>query len=446
MSITRIVELQREILSEVASKWYSDSDTIAADLRKLGSRIQPSRYGYRRPIETYPGGAFAKADFDGGALTRSGQGNYTKLRAGYYNMSFGFEYTLEQKRLAMSNIDQFKSFTQKVSDNAMKLFETHMNILFFMDGTGRLTSSASAHSSGTYTFAAAGDKLGTFRVPIGCFVDVWDTTGATKRSGGPFQVIHVDNTARTVTLNATPSGAAATDLLAIPDLDIYGPATSTGGNSTYPGSMPFTGAGIGGDSFVHGIDYALDDNSSSYYFGVQRSTHLLGLQPTTVDASASLTFNHMAELKARMSLRHSTDVWTNWRGFMSPGHNTSLANLIQTTQLITVNGDKAQMVDNYPKVDYGYGSPINIDGIPVSPCRYTKRDVVQCFNPKDFAMIGLDPEYFEGHGAGPTLMMRNASGAPLTKFQIFLLATCEYMGGVPGHAGLIKNVTPASYA
>jgi hypothetical protein len=430
-------------------------NTMLASIRRQGRTIPQSRYGVRFPVQLYRSGVAYKADLDGGTLGYTSQGAYSSIRAAYYNVAFGIGYTHEQQKTAKTNVAAAQKLTEQIVSEGLEMIEGTSLVYMFGDGTGRLTSSSSAYSSGTYTFKGASDRYGVYRVEPGTVVDVWDSGLTTKRAGGPYIVVQQDPTAATAKLVGLTSGAttvtagASGDVLTVVALDVYGPAGPTTGNSTYPGTLPFAGAGVSGDSFIHGLDYVMDDNTSSYYCGVQRSTSVQGLVPVSVDAAGALTFTHMAELRVRSTIKIGGEYSKGWRGFMNPANAVNLQALIQRTQLVMNGpgpGGKAYMYDNVPEAGYDEGSTIMMDTVPVTSTRLCRRDHVQCFRPEDIAMVGEDFTPFPNAAGGTTHIQRASTGFMKTAFEIQLTAAMEYVHPAPGQCGFVKGITLPSYA
>ena len=293
------VAAQLEQVRNVMVELFEDSDQISAMFKKNSKNIKNlSRYLYRIPLMLYRGGNFHKYSANEGPL---GKGTGMKLSS----LQAGFIYSIRMYRVSDEQVDLSKNTKQSVVDvlattlaGAATEAQCDDDISLHGDGTGKLTNSSSAVTSTTMTFNDATDKLGIARLREGMTVDVWDSTGATKRAlttptDGPLTIIAIDDNSKQVTFNTAVTGIVAGDLLAFPDMEEYGPSSLTTFSSGWPASNALTTqGGLTGDSWRHGIYYAHDATSSNYYLGKQKST-IPQLIPTRINGAAQpLTYAH----------------------------------------------------------------------------------------------------------------------------------------------------------
>jgi hypothetical protein len=279
MAIANLVSAQLEQVAQFTVDIFEDSEQISSLFKKNARTIkQLSRYLYRFPIKLYRGGTGAKYNANGGALPVGTSMKLNHLQAGYIYWARTYRVTDEEVDLTHNT----KASVVDVLSTLMSEGPTEMavddDIALHGDGTGILTEGSSAVSATTMTFAAVDDNLGVSNLREGMAVDVWDSTGATKRAlttaaDAPLVIIAIDDSTNTITFNTAVAGITAGDIVAFKDMDAYGPSTLTaGGAADWPATNALTSeTGLGGDSFRHGLRYAHNDSSSSYYLGKQRS-------------------------------------------------------------------------------------------------------------------------------------------------------------------------------
>jgi len=278
MAIANIVAAQLEQVANVTVDIFEDSEQISALFKRNARTIKNlSRYLYRYPIKLYRGGTGGKYNANGGALPPGTSMKLSSLQAGYIYYARTYRVSDEEVDLTNNTKASVVDVLSTLMAEGVDEMAVDDDIALHGDGTGLLTNGSSAVSSTTMTFAAADDYLGIAMLREGMAVDVWDSTGATKRAlttpaDGPLVIIAIDDTNNIVTFNTAVTGITAGDKIAFKDMDAYGPTALTTGSSAWPATNALTSeTGLGGDSFRHGIRYAHDDNSSSYFNGKQRS-------------------------------------------------------------------------------------------------------------------------------------------------------------------------------
>lgn len=356
MGVTDTTATQLEQVSKDMVELYNDSDQLAGKVKaKNKGNVTISRYLYRQPLELYLGGNFHKINMDGGTLGQGTGMKNTFVTFGFIATARSYIVTDEQASTTgsseQSNVDVMARQLAKATRQA----QIDDDIALHGDGTGKLTNPSSAVSSTTMTFAAATDTLGINRLVQGMCVDVWDTTGATKRAGAaavPTYITNIDYANKIVTLSQAITAITATDLLAFPALDVYGPSTLVSFSSTWPAGGLTNGPGLTGDSFRHGIQYANDYTTSNYYGGKLKST-ISQLLPSRVDGTGStITFDMVLKGLDLITQRRDKDAMKGLEGIYHMKQRRSLFG-----QGVNIsNWNRGQTSDKMPDL-----MPSNID-------------------------------------------------------------------------------------
>jgi len=225
----------------------------------------------------------SKISLSTGVYPKGTSPKFISLQSGYISSAIAYRLDLETIELTEGNDLALTNVLGDMLASAMDKAAQHDEITQFQNGTGILTNESSAPTpagAGTLvsamSFATAGDYLRTGRISEGMAVDAWSSDGATKRvaatADDPAVVESVDQATATVNLSQaiTVNPAGANDVLAFRALDAYGPATLVQGASGWPDNT--VEAGIGGDSWRHGIHYPNDVATGTYYLGKLKST------------------------------------------------------------------------------------------------------------------------------------------------------------------------------
>ena len=278
VSVIDVVAAQIERVRQKLQPIFESSAEVASMIKKAGGdKVDISRYLYRIPLQQFRGGNFHKYTADGGSLGIGTGMLLSSLQAGYITTVRSYRVTDEESDTSATTAQSVVNVFNKTLADAMTESQIDDDITLHTDGTGILTNSSSAtNGTTTLTFAGTTDTLGVNRLREGMCVDAWDTTGATKRvptSGtAPTYITAIDYVGLVVTLSQSIAGLTSGDILAFPNLDVYGPSTLTSFSSTWPGGGLTNGPGLTGDSFRHGLYYANDSNSANYYLGKLKST------------------------------------------------------------------------------------------------------------------------------------------------------------------------------
>ncbi len=446
-SIIDTVSSQIETVEKNLQKYFESSDQIAGLIKAAADAVTVSRYLYRIPFQQWRGGVLRKLQYNEGDMGAGTGMKLNSLTAGYIVTNRVFRIGTEQKETSGDSKQSTVDVFQKTLAEAMLEAQIDDDVALSTDGTGKLTNSASASSATTLTFAAVTDSMGVNRLREGTSVDVWDTTGATKRIGGPYQIINIDYTNKIVTFGSAVTGIAATDLLAIANLDVYGPAALTSFSSTWPGGGLSNNAGLTGDSYRHGYLYSNDATGSNYYLGKLKST-ISQLIPTRVNAAnSSLVFQYGLQGLDGIRQRRDKDAV---KGLIGIAHmaqrsqafiiGTAISNkFIQGTSFgksLDIMPDNKQYEDTF-----------DFCGITCHVSKRQDRSRFDFINPSVWGRAQLHETKFYDAGDGRKIYpVRAATGNLVTAMETHIVQAYDFVNRDPGASFYIDSLTvPSGY-
>jgi hypothetical protein len=423
-------------------KYFESTNRLAKLIGKANVETISDKL-YRIPFLKYIGGTFQKFDADNGVLGYGSGLNIDKLTAGYVYTSYGC--TISKRAMdttatpgqAIVNV-----FSYQLS-NAMAEMGVMDDVVLHGSGDGELTNSGSATGSWsggtTYTFNAGGDTLGVNRLREGMAVEVFDTTGATKRVNGtnagyPFIIDHIDWDNRIVYLNATVTGAVSSDILVFTD------QSSSGQRQTAQSGWP-----LSGDTFRHGIYYANDNTGAHYYLGQLRS-NVPQLNPSYVSGtSSSWTHNHTLQMRDKLIQRRDESVLMGMFGVV---HMAQRAQAFSIGIAISnwFRGKKDEMIDLMPE-NIGYEQAFEFAGFTHYISKRQYRDRIDYINPKLWGRAQLhDTKFHEEHGQGPIFPTRSSSGQLKAGWEFFVVQAFDFVCFDPGGEAYMNSFNvPSGY-
>lgn len=371
VSVTDVVPAQIEKVRQKLQPIFESSSEVSSMIKKAGGdKVDISRYLYRIPLQLYRGGNFHKYNADGGSLGFGTGMSLSSLQAGYITTVRSYRVTDEESDTSATSAQSVVNVFQKTLADAMTEAQIDDDITLHTDGTGILTNQSSATSSTSITLAATTDTLGVNRLREGMCVDVWDATGATKRAptsgSAPTFITNIDYNGKVVTLSQSIASITSTDILAFPNLDIYGPSTLTTASSTWPGQGLSNGPGLTGDSFRHGVFYANDATTSNYYLGKLKST-ISQLLATHISASSALfSFGLVLQGLDAITQRRDKEATKGLRGIAHMKQRQAIFQIgINISNIFLKAGDsQGKMPDLMPN-NIGYTDMFYLCGVPV---------------------------------------------------------------------------------
>jgi hypothetical protein len=445
-TVVDVVSAQIEKVRDKLEMYFESSDQIAGLIKKAGAdKVEVSRYLYRIPVMKWRGGHFHKVNLDGGSFGTGTGMNITHLTAGYYTSARSYQITDEQVNTSDDTTKSVVNVFQRTLADAMLEAQIDDDICFHGDGTGKLTNPASSSpSSNQLVFAGATDYLGVGKLREGMSVDVWDSTGSTKRANGPYQIVNIDYSSKTVTFGSAVTGITGTDLLAISDADEYGPATLTSFSSTWPGGGLTNGPGLTGDSFRHGLYYANDATAANYYLGRQKSA-FSQLMPTRVNAANSaLVFPHGNLLIDGIYQRRDKDVVKGLIGVAHMAQRSQVFNIgIAISNWNRSKSDK--MIDVMPS-GLGYDETFDFCGIKCYLSKRQDRSRFDFFNPKNWGRVQTHDTKFKEVGGKTVFEVRNGDGNLTAAVEFHIVQSFDFVCFDPGAGAYISDLSlPTGY-
>jgi hypothetical protein len=438
VTIVDTVSAYIETVRPNLEKYFEASDQIASWIKKSTAAEKVNRYLYRIPVQKWNGGVFSKLQLSEGTVPSGNGMALTKLTAGYFGSSHSFRVSFEQKESTNTVINVF----QEQLKNAILESQVQDDITFHGDGTGKLTNAASTGTSTTLTFADTTDTLGINRLREGMTVDVWDSAGSTLRSGGPYQITNINYATKTVTFASAPTGMGTTDLLAVANVDVYGPSTPTSFSSTWPGDALTNNPGLTGDSFRHGLYYANDDTSANYYLGVQKSA-LPQLIPVRVNASSSaLVFNHGQQMLDQMMQRFDKDIIKGIRGISHFTQRRQVFNIGTAIATKFVSGTQFGQSLDISASNRNYDDTFDFCGVSCAVSKRQYTDRFDFINPEKWLRAQLFETKFLEDGNGNTIhMVRNGDGNLVMAFEFHVVQGYDFACVMPASGAYISNLS-----
>ena len=437
VSVTDVVYAQIERVRNKLQTLFETSSELSGMIKKAGGdKVEISRYLYRIPIQLYRGGNFHKYSTDGGSLGIGTGMLISSLEAGYITTVRSYRVTDEEKDTSATSAQSVVNVFQKTLADAMTESQVDDDITLHTDGTGVLTNQSSAtNGSTTLTFAGATDTLGINRLREGMTVDAWDSALASKRaptSGtAPTFLSSIDYTGKIVTLSQSIASLTATDVLAFPDLDAYGPSTLVSFSSTWPGDGLSNGPGLTGDSFRHGIYYVNDATTSNYYLGKLKST-IPQLLATRVNASSS-AFTFAMPLQGLDAIIQRRDPETV-KGLKGICHMKQREAIFQVGVNIS-NWNRGQTSDKMPDLmpsNLQYTANFDLCGVPtmISKRQYTDR--IDFINPSLWGRAQTHDTRFKTVSGKSVFEVRTSSGTIAASQEFHIEQAFDFVCYDPG--------------
>ncbi len=446
VSVLDVVGAQIERVDKKLTPIFESSSEVASMFKKLGKEaVTASRYLYRMPLQQWRGGNFHKYNADGGSLGIGTGMMITSLEAGYITTVRSYRVTDEEKETSETSAQSVVNVFEKTLADAMTESQVDADISLHGDGTGILTNQSSAtNGTTTITFAGATDTLGINRLREGMCVDVWDATGANKRAGAaavPTYITNIDYDNKVVTLSQAITTITATDILAFPALDVYGPSTLVSFSSTWPGGGLTNGPGLTGDSFRHGIYYMNDVTTSNYYLGKLKSTVSQLLANRVNASSGAFTFGMILQGLDKVTQRRDKDSTQGLRGIVHMKQRQAIFQIGVNVSNIWLkpgesNGKMPDMMPNNIK----YTDIFYLCGVPtmISKRQYTDR--IDLINPSIVGRVETHPIRFKEVGGKKVFEVRGSDGTISASTEFHIEEAMDWAGADPGTGVFVDSL------
>jgi hypothetical protein len=446
-TVLDLVPGQLETVRTELEKMFEQSDQIAGMVKKSAKPQKISRYLWRLPLKLFQGGHRQKATANAGSIGIGTNMLLNSLTAGYFYSTLTYRIT---KEMVDTTADSSQAVVNVVSEtlaNAMIEAQCDDDIIWHTDGTGVLTNASSAIAAGppaTMTFAGATDTIGISRLREGMTVDVWDTGLTTKRvaaTGAPLVIVSIDYDAKKVTFDQGITSLTSTDKIVWRSVDIHGPSTPTSFSSAWP--QTGIAAGLGGDSFRHGMPYINDYTASNYYLSKQRSA-IPQLIPTRVNGGGNpLEWDMGHQMIAKMIQRWDNDAWRNLTGVAAVVQKFQVWNLGIAISTRFVQGENfAGTVDASP-TNRGYTETFDFCGIT---CYLSKRQDKARIDFVNFNKLGraqlFDTDYYRNPLDNRYVFEARSTsdGSVLMAVDFAIIQAFDYVSFNPGMNAVIDNL------
>lgn len=443
-TVVNSVSVQLEQVADMVERYWDHSTSLASRL-KPSKTVAASRYLYRVPFQTQTGGSMRKYDANGGDMGGGSGPVYSNLTAGYFDSTFNFEITKEQKDYSESNGSAMADVMTDILSQAFDQLEVFDNINLFGDGTGKYTNAASASpAANQLTFASATDTLGINRLFIGQSVSVWDATGATQRADGPYTITNIDTQSKVVTFDANITGVASTDLLAVANVAAYGPSTLTSFSSTWPGGGLTNGAGLTGDSWRHGLAYVNNATGANYYLGKLRSTNSLLVPVQVAAASNALTFSMVELAKNLLIQKRDEKVLEGSMCVVHMAQRAQLQDSVVATSVFYRDSTSAAMPDMQPMAE----GEFTVSNVKFFADKRQDKARVDSFKAdKWFRVEGHPTKWLDyGDGQKVRLMTVGSTGNAKSTYELKLIQKMDTGCSDPGAGFFIDGLAvPTNY-
>jgi len=433
--VNDVISAQLEQVNPVLVDIFEQSDYISGKVKPATKAQTVSRYIYRMPFKRYNGGDLAKVNANGGAMPPGTAQLQGALYGGYYRSAMGWTLTDEMMDTTASPGQSIVNVLTDTLANAMREAQVMDDITFHQPGNGILTNASSAitnTTNATMTFASATDFLGVNLLREGLCISVWDATGATERAAAtaaPIIIQNINYNTRTITLNQEVTTLTETDIVAFRGMAAYGPSTLTTYNSSYPGTPPITGNGIGGDSYRHGFPYMTDPTASNYFYGIQKST-ISQLLPVSVNAnSTGIEWEMIFRIIAQVQRKRDNDPYKNLMGIAEMAQRTAVMNLgMNITTNMQTTGDFGRSLDQIPD-NVGSSDVFNMAGIPCYTSKRQWRDRIDFIDLSKIQRVQLFDTRFKqrGGGGGYIFEDRDTNGNVITSQSFWIEQSYDYV-------------------
>lgn len=439
VSVIDVVYAQIERVRNKLQPIFESSSEVAGMIKKAGGdKVEVSRYLYRIPLQQFRGGNFHKYNADGGSLGIGTGMLISSLQAGYITTVRSYRVTDEEKDTSSSSAQSVVNVFQKTLADAMTEAQIDDDITLHTDGTGILTNTSSAISGSTImTFAGATDTLGINRLREGMCVDVWDATGANKRapSSGtaPTFIVTIDYSNKIVTLSQGIASLAATDILAFPNLDVYGPSTLVSFSSTWPAGGLTNGPGLTGDSFRHGLYYANDSTTSNYYLGKLKST-IPQLLATRVNASSSaFTFAMVLQGLDAVTQRRDKDATKGLKGICHMKQRQAIFQIgVNISNIYLKGGESGGKNSDLMASNIEYTDSFDLCGIPTMLSKRQYTDRIDFINPSLWGRAQTHDIRFKNVGGKTVFEVRGSDGTISASTEFHIEQAFDFVDYDPG--------------
>lgn len=449
-SVSDVQQAQIEAVRKNLQDYFESTNQLASIIEKDAETEQISQKLYRIPVRKWRGGVYQKFNADAGDMGNGSGQSIDKLTAGFIYTNLAYELSQQSidttQNKALSRVNNLEE-TLAYAINESQVYD---DMGLHGDGTGKLTNSGSAYTTGgwsggtldTMTFAGATDTLGINNLRPGMSVLVYNSAGTAARTtyagtqtttSGPIQIDHIDASAKVVYFNGTIASGANSDLLAF--------AGTSATLQSFQSGWPLTG-----DSFRHGIRYANDATGSNYYLGQLKSGFTQLLAKHIAAGNNPITFQMFLLVRDQIGQDRDPEVLNGLVGIAHFAQRTALLNSVQATANWLRTDVSQKAIDLIPK-NHDYYDIVEVAGMKVYLSKRQDKARVDLINPKTWGRTWVRKTDFHEVG-GRTVFEGRMSTGNLKATQFFaIIQAYDYWCADPGAQGYLDGLTlPSGYA
>ena len=285
-----------------------------------------------------------------------------------------------------------------------------------LSSLGQATAVTSGGGLTTYTMNASKGVTGVRR---GEYYDLYDSTLATIRAGGPYKLSAIDWANRKLTFTGIVTGAAATDQVVF---------EGSGGIANPPG--------------LKGLLYHNNTAESGTTHGVNRALEP-ELWPNKRDASGRPTFQMGEQMAHQIFVRRSIDsgMPEGIKVLCPVGQQANIRENVMDIANFNLAQGKLN-ADLMPQADMNF----NFAGVPAILDRNQLSDRLDYFVPGDWSIAQIDPPgFFEIEGRKIHPVVDTATGVPTAQSWFALYSLQDFLCHDFGHAAVIYNCSQPTY-
>jgi hypothetical protein len=453
--------VQLEAVDSDLQMWFEESMSEFSRFFTASEKVHRlSRYLWRFAGKTVPSGVMSKMSLSTGVYPKGTSPKYISLQSGYISSAIAFRLDLESIELTEGNDLALTDVLGDMVSGAMERAAQMDEVSQFQNGNGIITGQSSAPTPAgagtavsTMSFATAGDYLRVGMLSEGMAVDVWSPDGATKRvaatTDDPVVIESIDQATATVTFsqNVTVNPAGVNDVLAFRALDAYGPSTLGTGSSTWPDNT--AEAGLGGDSWRHGIYYPNAVTTADYYLGQLKSTYPQLVSNRVNAQDKSIGWAHGRVLQDAIIDRRGVDR-VNLVGVAHQAQRSAIEDLGISISTVQIPNAGFQSQVDMVAHDRNYAGTFMYANIKHYLSRRQNASRIDYVNPDNLHRTQLFPTRFaQGGDTGRNHIFRGrdqATGRPATYFEFWVEQCYDCFCSDPAVQGYIDALrVPGGY-
>lgn len=433
------IEKVRPVLETVTE----NSEALLKLIKPDSRSEQIGRYLFRIPYEQHPAGLLRKTNADGGVAKKGTSFKTSHQVAGFFFATLMVTLTHEEIKLTEGGRAVIPALPRVMGQMSVTMMNM-LDIGLHTSGTGVLTE-ASTLATGSNQLTFADGVLGVSRLRRGMAVSVWDSALANKRSPAsaatPLYILTIDHGAKTVTFNQNVTSLTTGDILTFADIDVYGPATPTSFAAAFP-TLPASqtaGAGIGGDSFWHGMEYYNDATDANYVLAKQKSAEPQ-FKAEHISGGGLLTFSHGQQILDRLRERHDDGGKGLWWVF-GPKQREQIWKIGTSIATKHITGDKLGALTDFGASNMEFEDQFNFVDRPAMISKRQRKTRIDGIIPSNWGQViaeQMEPlktpdgrQWFEGRDGDGNIVLDYTTG---------LIYGCDFINYRPGHGAYIDGL------